>query len=289
MIFGDQEKERLRRLMFEGEKRCGYEIWDYVIMGNHYHAMIYIPSADAMSRAEVLRRWQEAELAVNRPVQDDPNEEVLEAHRQRIHDVSFIVGNFQQRFTQWHNKRNDRWGKLFGGRLDSVLLDEHGAVARVMAYITLNAVREQIVDDPTEYRWSGYAERMAKGELRDNDRNLAVYLQRELGMADGMLQGSDKAVMSRVRKRFRETLIGTRVKRSDFNNETLAELLNASNKPLELGWPERLRLKTTFVTKGIALESQTFVEKVLEDFSEKLGYRRRRGAQQARAWDEVTA
>jgi hypothetical protein len=28
MIFGDLEKERLRRLMFEGEKRCGYEIWD---------------------------------------------------------------------------------------------------------------------------------------------------------------------------------------------------------------------------------------------------------------------
>ena len=243
MIFGDQEKERLRCLMFEGEKRCGYEIWDYVIMGNHYHAMIYIPSADAMSRAEVLRRWQEAELAVNRPVQDDPNEEVLEAHRQRIHDVSFIVGNFQQRFTQWHNKRNDRWGKVFGGRFDSVLLD--------------------------------------------NDRNLAVSLQRELGIADGMLQGSDEAVMSRVWKRFRETLIGARVKRSDFNNETLAELLNTSNKPLELDWPERLRLKTTFVTKGIALGSQTFVEKVLEDFSEKLGYRRRRGAQQARAWDEV--
>jgi putative transposase len=229
--------------MFEGEKRCGYEVWDYVIMGNHYHAMIYIPRADAMSRAEVLRRWQEAELAVNRPVQDDPNEEVLEAHRQRIHDISFIVGNFQQRFTQWHNKRNDRWGKVFGGRFDSVLLD--------------------------------------------NDRNLAVSLQRELGIADGMLQGSDEAVMSRVWKRFRETLIGARVKRSDFNNETLAELLNTSNKPLELDWPERLRLKTTFVTKGIALGSQTFVEKVLEDFSEKLGYRRRRGAQQARAWDEV--
>jgi putative transposase len=57
MTFGDQEKQRLRRLMFEGEKRCGYEIWDYVIMGNHYHALIYIPKADVMSRAEVLWRW----------------------------------------------------------------------------------------------------------------------------------------------------------------------------------------------------------------------------------------
>lgn len=83
---------------------------------------------------------------------DDPSGETLGAHRQRIHDISFIVGNFQQRFTQWYNKRNDRWSELFGGRFDSVLLDEHGAVARVMAYITLNAVRARLVDDPAEYR-----------------------------------------------------------------------------------------------------------------------------------------
>jgi hypothetical protein len=38
------------------------------------------------------------------------------------------VGNFQQRFTQWHNKRKDRWGKLFGSRFDSVLLDEQGVL-----------------------------------------------------------------------------------------------------------------------------------------------------------------
>ena len=286
MIFGDLEKQRLRRLMFEGEKRCGYEVWDYVIMGNHYHALIYIPKADVMSRKEVLRRWQEAELAVNRPVLDDPSDETLAAHRQRIHDISFVVGNFQQRFTQWYNKRNDRWGKLFGGRFDSVLLDEHGAVARVMAYITLNAVRAELVDDPAEYRWSGYAERMATGELRDNDRDLAVYLQRELGMSDGMLQGSDKTVMGRVWKHFRKRLLRARLKR-DFNSETLAELLNASNKPLELDWPERLRLKARFVTKGVALGSQAFVEKAIEEFSETLGYRRNHKAQEARAWDEV--
>jgi hypothetical protein len=79
-----------------------------------------------------------------------------------------------------------------------VLLDEQGAVARVMAYVTLNAVGARLVDDPAEYRWCGYAERMAKGELRENDRELAVYLQRELGMSDSMLHGSDKAVMARV-------------------------------------------------------------------------------------------
>lgn len=207
-------------------------------------------------------------------------------HRERIHDVSFIVGNFQQRFTQWYKKRNDRWGKLFGGRFDSVLLDEQGVVARVMAYITLNAVRARLVDDPAEYRWSGYAERMAKGQLRENDRDLAVYLQRELGMSDGMVQGSDKVVMRRVWKRFRKVLIGSRVKR-DFNSETVAELLNASNKPVELDWPERLQLKARFVTKGVALGSQAFVEGAIEEFSEHLGYRRKHVAQEARDYDDI--
>lgn len=54
MIFGDQKKEKFRRLLFEGEKRCSYQVWDYVVMGNHYHALIHIPEADAIPRAEVL-------------------------------------------------------------------------------------------------------------------------------------------------------------------------------------------------------------------------------------------
>jgi putative transposase len=287
MIFGDQEKEKFRRLLFEGEKRCSYQVWDYVVMGNHYHALIYIPQAEDMSRAEVLRRWQEAEVAVNRPGPDDPSEETLDAHRRKIHDISFVVGNFQQRFTQWYNKCNERWGKLFGGRFDSVLLDEQGAVARVMAYITLNAVRARLVDDPAEYQWCGYAERMAKEQLRDNDRDLAVYLQRELGMSDGMVQGTNKAVMKRVWKRFRERLLGSRVRRGDGSSETIAALLDAASKPLDLNWPERLQLKARFVTKGIALGSQAFVNGVLAEFSGHLGYRRKHEAQQARTWDEV--
>jgi hypothetical protein len=135
--------------------------------------------------------------------------------------------------SEWYNKRNDRWGKLFGGRFDSVLLDEQGAVARVMAYITLNAVRARLVDDPAEYRWCGYAERLANGKLRKNDWDFAVYMPRELGMSDGMLRGTDGAVMGRVWKRFRKGLLGSRVERGNFNSETIAELLNASNKPLE--------------------------------------------------------
>jgi putative transposase len=260
--------------------------WLYHAYANPYHCRHCIHSLLCLTGPPA------AERVDNRPVIDHPGKETLDAHRERIHDVSFIVGNFQQRFTQWYNKRNDLWGKMFGGCFDSVLLDEQGAVARVMAYITLNAVRAWIVDDPAEYRWSGYAERMAKGQLREKDRDLALYLQQELGMSDGMLQGPDKAVMRRVWKRFRTGLLGSRMKRDkgsaggDFNSETLAELLNASNKPLELEWPDLLKLKARFITKGVALGSQAFVEDVIEEFFGQLGYRRKHTAQEARAWDQ---
>lgn len=82
--------------------------------------------------------------------------------------------------------------------------------------------------------------------------------------------------MARVWKQFRKVLLGARVQRGNFNSETLAELLNVSNKPLELDWLDRLQLKVRFVTKGVALGSKAFVDGVIEEFSEQLGYRRRR-------------
>jgi putative transposase len=168
-----------------------------------------------------------------------------------------------------------------------VLLGQHGAVARVMAYITLNPVRARLVDDPAEYCWCGYAERGANGKLRDNERQLADLLKNELGMHDGMLTGTDEVVMLRVWKQFRKALLGHRIQRRGFEIETLADVLNQANKPLELEWPQRLILKARFVTKGVALGSEAFVNGVIEEFSDRLGYRRKHVAQEARAWDQV--
>lgn len=156
-----------------------------------------------------------------------------------------------------------------------------------MAYITLNPVRARLVDDPAEYRWCGYAERVANGKLRDNERQLADFLKNELGMHDGMLTRTDKVVMSRVWKPFRKTLLGHRIQRRGFEIETLADVLNQANKPLELEWPQRLMLKARFVTKGVALGSEAFVNGVIEKFSDQLGYRRKHVVQEARAWDQV--
>lgn len=281
-LFGAIEKEKFRALMFDGEQRYGYKVWDYVVLDNHYHALIQVPDVAEMSRDDVLARWY---LANGGPEAGDPGDAVLSKFKLKIHDISLVTSNFQQRFTQWYNRRNERWGRLFGGRFDSVILDEDDSIARVMAYITLNPVRAGIVTDPAEYRWSGYGERMAKGRLRDDDRRLAPCLKHHLGLTDRAVEGDDADVMDRVWARFRKILLGRTVKKRHVDQTTLAKILERQNKPLELEWPQRLMLQTRFVTKGVAIGRESFVREMAEEFYTQLGDTRPREPIAARAWD----
>ena len=283
-IFGEIEKEFFRKLLFEGQKRYGYIIWDFCVMDNHYHILIEVPEAASMPRQEVLRRWY---LHQKSKSPGDPGDRVLEAFRQKIHDLSVIISNIQQRFTQWYNRRKDRWGRLFGGRFDSVILDQDGAVAKAMAYITLNPVRAGIVDDPADYRWSGYGERTAKGALQESEIVLAKLIKRELGLPETTFKGNEKAIMKRVWERFRQCLLGHAVERQGIDRQTVAEKLDHSNISLKLTWSQRLMLKANFATKGMAVGSKQFVEDILLRYADVLGYRKKHTPEHTRAWDEV--
>ena len=253
-------------------------------MDNHYHILIEVPEATTMPRGEVLRRWY---LHQKSKSPGDPGDRVLEAFCLKLHDLSVIISNIQQRFTQWYNRRKDRWGRLFGGRFDSVILDQDGAVAKAMAYITLNPVRAGIVADPADYRWSGYGDRMAKGALQESEIALAKLIQRELGLPEEVFKGNEKDVMNRVWERFRECLLGHVVERQGIDRQTVAEKLNRANISLKLTWSQRLMLRANFATKGVAVGSKQFVEDILLRYADVLGYRKTHTPEQTRAWDEV--
>ena len=60
------------------------------------------------------------------------------------------------------NRRKGRSGVLWEGRYKSVIVQDDAKALRTMAtYIDLNPVRAGIMEDPADYRWSGYAEAMA--------------------------------------------------------------------------------------------------------------------------------
>jgi hypothetical protein len=65
------------------------------------------------------------------------------------------------RFTKWYNWRKHRDGCLWAQKFRSVLVEGGLAARTVAAYIDLNPVRAGIVEDPKDYRWSGYGEAVA--------------------------------------------------------------------------------------------------------------------------------
>ena len=206
-IFGEQEKQKFLDLLFEGQKRHGYKILDYVILSNHYHAILEIPEPGHMSREALLEKWSMCYRATGK----DPGDVTLEAYRQKIHDISFVVGNFEQRFVQWYNKCKDRLGSLFN-RFDSVIIGDEHSLAVLMAYITLNPVRAGIVADPADYLWSGYSKRVARGRLNENDLQLVQLLYRELRIPPQILQLPEEKQIEIIWKYFRRRLMKANVK-----------------------------------------------------------------------------
>lgn len=171
---GDREKEVLRGMLWQAAEFCGVRVMTYAVMSNHFHVLLYVPGEQAVDDAELVRRYRVLYGKSRAPFQPTPEglemllgengaEGVAWRERllERMHDVSEFMKTVKQRFSVWYNKSHDRYGTLWADRFKSVLVEaEIRALATVAAYIDLNAVRAAMVENPSEYRWCGYAEAM---------------------------------------------------------------------------------------------------------------------------------
>jgi REP element-mobilizing transposase RayT len=156
-VFESIEKEQLRKFMRMYEVFSGNRVLSYCFMSNHIHLLLEIvPAApEGISDGELLRRLR----AINSEAQVAEVAEELEGARKaiaagradeslvkaiharftyRMHDLSQFMKSFMQRYTQWHNGRHRRKGRLWEDRFKSVIV-ESGIAARTMAaYIDLN-------------------------------------------------------------------------------------------------------------------------------------------------------
>ena len=292
-IFGDKEKQHFLNLLFEGQERHAYRIIDYVILDNHYHCILEITPPEEMSRDEVFVKWIQSKLNVSVV---DPGDDVLEAYKQKIHDLSFVVGNFEQRFVQWYNLRKGRLGSLFN-RFDSVIIGDGHALVSLMAYIALNPVRAEMVTDPAEYHWCGYAHRLGKGSLTSHDIDLVSCVHHTLLLPKQIMQLPEKCQLELLWKYFRIRLL--RAKPKDFHvndgkingkyccDRTMEDKLIENGESLVLDKADHFMLKVRFATKGIAIGSEQFVEDVLTSCGQVLGYKRTHHSQPHNVWDHV--
>ncbi|MDT8390892.1 MAG: transposase [Lentisphaeria bacterium] len=164
--FGEVEREEMFRIMDHVNKLYAIDIVSFVAMGNHFHAVVRAPS-ELPGLAEVKRRFK-AYYGKDREAPDWRMKVNYETYARRMRDVSALMKDFQQHFTNWFNRTrpHGRRGGLWADRYKSVILESGRAVWECVQYVEMNPVRAGLVADSADYRHSTWGMLCGSGEHR---------------------------------------------------------------------------------------------------------------------------
>jgi len=287
MIFHDVEKEYFAGLMRKHAAFAGIRILAYCLMGNHFHLLLEVPRRpDAPpSVDEVFARlahiYSEGQVRDIRRkfelLSESERPSFLERYWRRMLDLSQYLKDIKQRFSAWHNKRQERHGTLWEERFKSVILGCDGPLlAGVAAYIDLNPVRAGLVSDPRDYRWSSYTEAMAGGraalEGYQTIMRLAGGKEGTLGEA---LAGYRVKLYGRGEQRGVDAPGEVPMVRRGVDPKRVKEVLDGKGR---LSWDEVVMCRVRYFADGAAIGSREFVEELFRANRQWFGGKRREGA-----------
>lgn len=114
----DADRQFLLDLLAEHAKACNVAVHAYVLMDNHFHLLATPATSQGLAQ---------------------------------------MMQSVGRRYVRYFNDRQKRTGTLWEGRFKSSLIQSERYLLACMAYIDLNPVRAGVVQQPGNYRWSGYA------------------------------------------------------------------------------------------------------------------------------------
>ena len=319
-VLGSEEKEKFRALMRIYEKFSGCRVTAYCLMDNHFHLLLEVPpmASVGIPDEELLKRlsalYGEAvvagvasELAEARRnvAQELADEEMArrihERYTYRMHDLGEFMKGLLQRYTQWHNRRHSRSGRLWEDRFKSVIVEDGVAARTMAAYIDLNPVRAGMVKDPAEYRWSSYGEAIGGGS-KGRGRTARAGLVRAWGAHQGM--AADAMLWAgEVSRAYRMMLLGNAVEKSAQGvsrdgtavNKVLRKGMSRESVEAESGQDGGIAVgrmlyhRIRYFTDGAVIGSRMFVNEAFAKSRERFGPKRRDGARRLRGEASVAA
>ena len=266
-LFGDREKEMLRKMIWQVADFCGVEVLTYCVMSNHFHVLLRVPESQQVDDQELLRRYK---VLYPKPTQYqsdsvkvlsshlERNSEEAEAFRAkllaRMGDISEYMKAVKQRFSVWYNRNHERYGTLWADRFKSVLVEGAGNPLQTMAaYIDLNPVRAGLVEDPKDYRFCGYAEAVAG--MENAQAGLVQIWVDALGKGRNGLSAISGALQAH-----RSLIFGKRAAQSGLPEMTRQQALKVLQKQDGiLSKSQALRCRVRYFTDGAILGSEEFV------------------------------
>ena len=312
-LFGDTEKEALRRLMWRMARFSGLEIHTYAVMDNHFHILARVPSHDAFvarfagadgeerlldhlrllySRAYIAAL--RAELAdLRQRGMPEQAEELIAGYLRRFCNLPVFVKELKERYSRWYNAHHSRRGTLWMERFKSVLVEAGEALRTMAAYIDLNPLRAGMVNDPKDYRWCGYGEAMGGGTAaRGGLCGVVGHADRGEKAWDtpATAKGMSAAEVYRCwlfEDGRQHTDAGTSTsisgsgakKRAGFSSEETAAEKQRKGK---LSRAALLRCRVRYFTDGLVLGSKSYVDAVFTHYRGHFGPRRTSGARALR-------
>ena len=285
-VFGAHERDVFRKVMRQVEAFTGVRVLTWTILSNHFHVLLEVsaPPVVPLSDAEILDRCRalyspDGMVAVGLEFEDAQRaggvalERVRAKYLKRMWDLSEFMKTLKQKFTGWFNRKHERVGTLWESRFKSVVVEGRWkCLLSVAAYIDLNAVRAGLVDDPKDYRWSGYAEAVA------GDR------EARRGLAAALADVKSEATWRDVGPRYRQILfgIGEENGRAGISREEVAKVFQAGGK---LTLAQLLRCRVRYLSDGLAIGSASFIEAFFQSKREAFSERRKSGARRMKGGD----
>ena len=291
-IIDQVAKEVLRKQLWQIADFSGVEVITYCIMSNHFHVLVRVPDKEAkkVSDRELMRRYRVLYPKPTQYQQADPNvldkklleneeeaEELRKRLLERMQDVSEFMKTLKQRFSIWYNRTHDRVGTLWSERFKSTLVEGTEAALRITAaYIDLNPVRAKVVDDPKEYRWSGYGEAMGGSAIARQ------------GICEGVRRAESGQInWVRAAREYRKLLYCKGVAPSQSGGWMIPE--EEWRKVMREGGvvpvAAALRCRVRYFTDGAVLGSEAYVARIFEEFRSQFGPKRKSGPRRMRGSD----
>lgn len=129
LIAADEEdNRRLKEILWQCKKVCGYEVYGYCFLGNHIHLLM----------------------------------------KEGIEGLEQIFKRIGSRYAYYFNQKYKRIGHLFQDRFKSEPINDDSYFLTVLTYIHNNPVKAGLSKTAAEYKWSSYREYLEGSSLIDD-------------------------------------------------------------------------------------------------------------------------
>ncbi|MCU0978342.1 MAG: transposase [Pirellulaceae bacterium] len=116
IVLDDHDREEWPRLLDRNATRCGWRVFAFALLDNHFHLYLRTPHAN----------------------------------------LSTGMRDFESGYATLFNRRHERGGHLFQSRFHAVIVENDGHSWELTRYIHLNSFRAGLMKSPFQDRWNSY-------------------------------------------------------------------------------------------------------------------------------------